>query len=267
LKVETVPLEPAEAPAAADELLLRAASPLGHQVPLITMARRIEEEAEAAAVFTGFHGDIIWDVNVPDAFVSEGIIRHDVSGLDLSELRLERGFFNVAVPFLFAASIESIAAISRSAAMEPWRLGTDYDRPISRRIVEEAGVPRRLFGFLKGGIFGGSARPANLELRARYFDYLHRHILPLPLLYARAGADRYTWRALGKASRFAKRKLHSPRLHGAIMKQFWKFYEGYSWYGRRNFRGTLYAWAVSELALAKADGLGGAKPPAAGTPR
>jgi hypothetical protein len=255
LQVETIPLEPTKAPSAEDELLLRGASPLGHQVPLITMARRIEEEAEAAAVFTGFHGDIIWDVNVPESFVSEGIVRHDVSGLDLSELRLERGFFNVAVPFLFAASIESIVAISRSPEMSAWRLGTDYDRPISRRIVEQEGVPRRLFGVLKGGIFGGSARPANLELRARYFGYLHRNLLPLPLLYARAGADRYTWRALSKASRFAKRKLRSPKLHAAIMKQFWKFYDGYSWYGRRNLRGTLYAWAVSELAVTKARGL------------
>jgi hypothetical protein len=248
LDVETVPLEPDQAPTADDELLLRAASPLGYQVPLITMARRVDEEAEAAAVFTGFHGDIVWDVNVPDSFVSEGIIRHDVSGLDLAELRLKRGFFNVAVPFLYAASIKSIAAISRSPEMQPWRLRTEYDRPISRRIVEEAGVPRRLFGFLKGGIFGGSVRPANLELRARYFGYLHRNVLPLPLVYARAAADRYTWRMLGKASRFARRKLRSPRLHAAIMKQLFKFYEGYSWYGRRNFRGTFYAWAVSELA-------------------
>ena len=30
--------------------------------------------------------------------------------------------------------------------MEPWRVHTNYDRPIPRRIAEEAGVPRELFG-------------------------------------------------------------------------------------------------------------------------
>jgi hypothetical protein len=120
---------------------------------------------------------------------------------------------------------------------------------------------------LKGGIFGGGNRPANLELRKRYFAYLRRNVLPLPLLYVRAGADRCTARVLGKASRFAKRKVRSPRLYAAIMKHFWKFYEGYSWYGRRNLRVTLYAWAVSELAVTAARRLDGAKQRVAGAPR
>ena len=30
--------------------------------------------------------------------------------------------------------------------MTPWCIGTDYDRPIARRIAEEAGVPREWFG-------------------------------------------------------------------------------------------------------------------------
>ncbi|HEU4619948.1 MAG TPA: hypothetical protein VFV10_18065, partial [Gammaproteobacteria bacterium] len=248
LDVETVLLEAPSPPPADDELLLRAGSPLGHQIPLISMARHVEATAEGAAVFTGFHGDIIWDVNVPEQFVSEGIIRHDVSGLDLSELRLKSGFFNVAVPFLFAASIESVAAISRSPEMAPWRVGTGYDRPISRRIAEEAGVPRDAFGFLKGGIFNAGMRPANRDLRARYFEYLRGNVLPLPLLYARAGADRCTHRFLNKAARFAKRKLRSRRLHDALIDQFWRYHEGYSWWGRRNLVGTLYAWAVMEAA-------------------
>ena len=36
--------------------------------------------------------------------------------------------------------------------VEPWRLGTAYDRPIPRRIAEEAGVPRSVFGVRKKAV-------------------------------------------------------------------------------------------------------------------
>lgn len=42
-----------------------------------------------------------------------------------------------------------LLAISKSEEMAPWSLFTDYDRPIARRIVEEAGVPRAWFGQAK----------------------------------------------------------------------------------------------------------------------
>ncbi|HUQ53883.1 MAG TPA: hypothetical protein VM692_16760, partial [Gammaproteobacteria bacterium] len=136
LAVDTIAIQDPPAPDAEDELLLRAASPLGQQMPLIAMASYVERHSQVAAVFTGFHGDVVWGLNVPESALSESIVRHGVSGLDLSELRLKSGFCNVAVPFLYAASIKSIAALSRSPEMAPWTLGTSYDRPISRRIVE-----------------------------------------------------------------------------------------------------------------------------------
>ena len=36
--------------------------------------------------------------------------------------------------------------ISRSPEMGPWVVGHSYDKPIPRRILEEAGVPRGMFG-------------------------------------------------------------------------------------------------------------------------
>ncbi|MDE5832358.1 MAG: hypothetical protein K2H64_05150 [Desulfovibrio sp.] len=33
--------------------------------------------------------------------------------------------------------------------MLPWTLGNAYDRPVPRRLAEEAGVPRELFGMRK----------------------------------------------------------------------------------------------------------------------
>jgi hypothetical protein len=212
------------------------------------MARYVEEHSEVAAVFTGFHGDIIWDMNVPDEFVSQSIMRHDMSGLDLSELRLKSGFFNVAVPFFYAASIESVVAVSRSSEMEPWRVNKRYDRPISRRIVETAGVPRDAFGFLKAGIFTVHIRPTHPTLRQQFFGHVHKNIVPLPLLYLRIGCDRYTLRLLEKGTKLAKQRLHALKLEAALLRCYRWIHDGYSWCGGRlNLRNALHIWAVAEV--------------------
>jgi len=247
LGVETVPLRAPLEPPIEDELLLRAAIPLAVQVPLLSMAGYVEDHSEVAAVFTGFHGDIVWDMNVPEKFVSQAIIRHDMSGLDLSELRLKSGFFNVAVPFFYAASIEDIVAVSRSGEMEPWRVNKRYDRPISRRIAESAGVPREAFGFLKSGIFTVAIRPKHPELRVKFFDHVGKNIVPLPLLYLRIGCDRYTLRLLEKATYVAKFKLNALKLEAALLRCYQWINDGYSWAGGRlNLRNDLHMWAVAE---------------------
>jgi hypothetical protein len=258
LGVKTVALRAPKEPDIADELLLRAAIPLAVQVPLLTMARYVEEHSEVAAVFTGFHGDIIWDMNVPEEFVSKAIIRHDMSGLDLSELRLKSGFFNVAVPFFYAASIESVLAISRSGEMEPWRVNKRYDRPISRRIVESAGVPREAFGTLKAGIFSVAIRPTHPKLREKFFDHVHKNIVSLPLLYLRIGCDRFTLRLLERGTRLAKHKLHALKLEAALLQCYRWVNDGYSWCGGRlNLRNALHTWAVAEVVRGlRARGLG-----------
>ena len=248
LGVKTVPLRAPSEPDIGDELLLRAAIPIAVQVPLLSMARYVEDHSDVSAVFTGFHGDIIWDMNVPEEFVSESIIRHDMSGLDLSELRLKSGFFNVAVPFFFAASIESVVAVSRSGEMEPWRVNKRYDRPISRRIVETAGVPREAFGFLKAGIFTVHIRPTHPTLRAQFFDYVHKNIVPLPLLYLRIGADKYTMRLIEKGSKMAKQKLNALKVEAALLRFYRWINEGHSWCGPRlNLRNALHTWVVAQV--------------------
>jgi hypothetical protein len=50
-----------------------------------------------------------------------------------------------------------------------------YDRPIARRIAEEAGVPRHLFGQSKMGsvvLFSDPSIPYGKALRREFFDYL-----------------------------------------------------------------------------------------------
>jgi hypothetical protein len=71
------------------------------------------------------------------------------SGADLTEFRLRADFMNVPLP-LFGA-IRSLAAPSLldRAEMGPYRLGGHYDRPIPRRLAEEAGVTRGTFALVK----------------------------------------------------------------------------------------------------------------------
>jgi hypothetical protein len=95
-------------------------------------------------LFTGFHGDKMWAKDTQD--LSEHIVRGDYSGLSLSEYRLWAGFIHCPVAFWGARHIRDVHAISNSPEMEPWDVAVQYSRPIPRRIVEEAGVPRELFG-------------------------------------------------------------------------------------------------------------------------
>jgi hypothetical protein len=98
-------------------------------------------------LLTGYHGDRVWSLN-PD-HVSVDLKRGDPSGASLLEFRLRTGFVHLPVAFIGAGNHRAIWIISNSAEMQPWRIGGSYDRPIPRRIAEEMGVPRALFGQTK----------------------------------------------------------------------------------------------------------------------
>jgi hypothetical protein len=120
-------------------------------------------------LLTGFHGDKVWDPELrPNAVLARG----DLSGSSLAEFRLRVGFVHVPVPFIGALRHDEVRQVGLSEEMAPWRIGTSYDRPIPRRVLEEVGVPRGLFGqtkkaasmliFQKASIF---SRPTQLELQ------------------------------------------------------------------------------------------------------
>lgn len=98
---------------------------------------------ERKIMLTGFHGDKIWEASVqPNAVLARG----DVSGGSLQEFRIRRNFLHIPVPMIGALRHADIAAISRSPEMVSYRLNNKYDRPIPRRILEESGIPRMMFG-------------------------------------------------------------------------------------------------------------------------
>lgn len=94
--------------------------------------------------FSGCHGEKVWDRvdhDHPDPFV-----RRDTSAHGFLEYRLWRGVFHCPVPFWGIRHSREIRKITESEEMRPWYMNLDYDKPIARRIVEEAGVPRNFFG-------------------------------------------------------------------------------------------------------------------------
>ncbi|MDX6586507.1 MAG: hypothetical protein QOI31_980 [Solirubrobacterales bacterium] len=105
---------------------------------------------EGAVLVSGFYGDSIW--NPEWSKLGPDVVRKDASGLGFCEYRLHAGFVNCAPAFWAARQVADVVAISRSAEMAPWMLGAGYDRPIPRRIAEEAGVPRDAFGKTKRAV-------------------------------------------------------------------------------------------------------------------
>lgn len=98
-------------------------------------------------LITGFHGDKMWDAAT--TALSPAIVRGDQSGLSLTEYRLWAGFIHCPVAFLGVRQIRDVHALSCSPELARWNVGGDYNRPICRRLVEEAGVPREVFGQTK----------------------------------------------------------------------------------------------------------------------
>jgi hypothetical protein len=149
-----------------------AATVEGSEVFLENVAHFIRSNCGAATLYTGYHGDVVWKrpAGTPESI--DDMRRKDVSGLNLSEIRLVAGFFNLAVPFIYGRNMADITAISGSSAMASWSLPQDYDRPIPRRIVETAGVPRGLFGQRKRAQVRFYGDPRDPVLRAEFRAYL-----------------------------------------------------------------------------------------------
>jgi hypothetical protein len=129
-------------------------------------------------LLTGVHGEILCskDPFVDPPLMGDCTIRRlDVAGHGLGELRLVIGFIQAPLPFIGARRKAAIVKITESSEMDPWRLGNTYDRPIARRIAEEAGLSRHMFGQAKMGsvvIFPRPSIPYGKSLREEFFKYM-----------------------------------------------------------------------------------------------
>jgi hypothetical protein len=105
--------------------------------------RGAKEVLRGRVLLTGYGGSRVWDKGKPPPEYFE---RSDQSGLSLCEYRLWAGFLHCPVTFLGGRQTAELRRISNSPDMAEWDVPGNYSRPICRRILEEAGVPRGLFG-------------------------------------------------------------------------------------------------------------------------
>lgn len=145
-----------------------AASPLGARVP--TLTARLENLGEpfleffATAgigdnmafmemekfirdkmVFSGLYGDGCWSREGNGA----GLAHHLPYMKSRNEFRLRSAYWLVPMPAFGAYFPYVLKRAARSPGMEKFSVHGNYDRPIARRLAEEAGVPREMFGQAK----------------------------------------------------------------------------------------------------------------------
>ena len=109
--------------------------------------RGAESNLLGRALLTGHFGGRAWDKNAKG--LSEEIVRGDQSGMALLEYRLWAGFVHCPLAFLGVRQILDLHALNLSPEMRPWDVGGRYNRPLARRIIETAGIPRGSFAVHK----------------------------------------------------------------------------------------------------------------------
>ncbi len=97
------------------------------------------------SLFERLHGNVNNDYDFSEG---NGYTQSDSS---FAESALRANSIIVHVPLIGGDRWSDLARISNSAEMTSYSVGESYDRPIARRIVEEAGVPREAFGQKKAG--------------------------------------------------------------------------------------------------------------------
>jgi hypothetical protein len=203
-----------------------------------SLAADAGSDASPTVLLSGYHGGKVWALNPDTEYRTDELKRGDTSGLALTEVRLAAGWINVPVPFIGARAIDSLVRISQSPEMAPWRVGGDYDRPIPRRIVEEAGVPRGAFGERKRAVVQTVIAPRGTDMRED-FDAWLREYAGRSLIKHRmaAGASLARWSLLRTAQKL-----------GALAGLSLREPSRWAWLPGGDPTSLLFRWAVSRLA-------------------
>lgn len=127
-----------------DEAVAEFVATAGHPGNILysTFAHRLRDRI----LISGAGGDPYWPREVT---ATSGFTRTAQYIRGTLEFRLRVGFANVPLPCVGVRFIPAIAALSRSEEMADFTVGGDYDRPVPRRIIEEAGLARDAFGSAK----------------------------------------------------------------------------------------------------------------------
>ena len=111
-----------------------------------------EDEYKGNLVFSGENGDFLWGKNKGFQTINDEYhIVWKTAEFGLCESHLHNGSIPVPMTNFGFLHWPDLYRISNSEEMKAWSVGGDYDRPIPRRILEEAGLPRESFGMKKYG--------------------------------------------------------------------------------------------------------------------
>ncbi len=113
----------------------------GQDINLLAM----EDEFSGRMVFTGCRGDYVWER------LGYEFPWWSMTSYGVTEFRLRVGYIHMCAASIGEVFSRAIHEISQLDEMRIWSICEDYDRPIPRRIAEEAGVPRSYFGQIKKG--------------------------------------------------------------------------------------------------------------------
>jgi hypothetical protein len=161
----------------------------------------MEDQLVGSLLMTGRNGENFWSTDKQAHPLLQEPTAVLMSGTTLVEFRLRAGVIHLPVPYCGALHCSSIHRITLSPEMKPWSVGGNYDRPIPRRIIEEAGVPRELFGRRKQGGHGWLRnRDLSSASEHDFLDFYYSKVRQkrYSKLYKRGfeGAQRYAVRCL-----------------------------------------------------------------------
>jgi hypothetical protein len=187
----------------------------------------LEDRLAGKILLTGNYGGEAWER--ADNKGGVNMASWDCAGADMLYFRTRVGFLVLAVPSIGYSEYASLQRIANSEEMRPYSLHREeYDRPIPRRIVEEAGVARELFGQSKKAV-------------ARALKYSNPTAVVEPELRSVMGATSY----MHFCAWAEPIKLYSSRLDRLIFTLMHKLY----WFNIRFIRSKKVRAVAGHLGL------------------
>lgn len=108
--------------------------------------KALNDMVAETVLISGTYGDPIWEYN---SDLPKGLPVRTPFGKSITEYRLSKGFIFFAMAYMGARYPQIVRKISRSQEMKKYDIGGSYNRPVPRRIIEEAGVRRGDFAKTK----------------------------------------------------------------------------------------------------------------------
>lgn len=161
------------------------------------------------------------------------------SGLSKLEFRLRTGFASFGPIAIGMQHHRQMQAIANASELQSWSIGGSYDRPVARRILEEAGVPRDAFGVRKlasGHVHLCREGGLSPSAQASYEAFLREHLDSGPkmmLARARVATESAVWKRFRQAAPTPEQCLapapFGVAIEGARIAHDWPYMFMFQW--------------------------------------